>query len=147
MNRLIAVANISFSNTYTLYYKCASYHWNLETFDFPQFHVFFGDMYAEIYDVIDDYAEFIRTLDGYAPISLAEILKYTAIKEDVSKPKSLQEMLSNITRDNELMIESLDATFKEATSANEQGFANFIADRLAAHKKHAWKLRSINKGK
>ena len=147
MNRLIAVANISFSNTYTLYYKCSSYHWNLETFDFTQFHDFFGDMYSEIYGSVDNFAEFIRTLDGYAPISLAEILKNAAIKEDTTKPKTLLEMLSNITRDNNLTIESLDATFKEAIAANEQGFANFIAERLAAHKKHAWKLRSINKGK
>jgi starvation-inducible DNA-binding protein len=147
MNRLIAAANISFGNTFTLYFKSQSYHWNLETFDFPQFHDFFGDMYSEIYGVVDTFAEFIRTLDGYAPISLAEVLKYAAIKEDVSKPKSLQEMLANITQDNNLMIESLDATFKEAITANEQGFANFLAERLTAHKKHAWKLRSINKGK
>lgn len=147
MNRLIAVANISFSNTFVLYFKNHSYHWNLETFDFPQFHDFFGDMYGEIYGSVDTFAEFIRTIDGYAPISLTEINKYANIKEDSAKPKTLLEMLSNITRDNNLMLESLDATFKEAIAANEQGFANFIADRLAAHKKHAWKLRSINKGK
>jgi starvation-inducible DNA-binding protein len=145
MNRLLAISNIAFGNTFTLYYKTHSYHWNLETFDFPQFHGFFGDMYDEIYGVVDDFAEFIRTLDGYAPISLVEVLKYASIKEDTAKPKNLQEMLSNITRDNNLMIETLDATFKEAMIVNEQGFANFIADRLAAHKKHAWKLRSIQK--
>ena len=104
-----------------------------------------GWKYDEIYGVVDDFAEFIRTLDGYAPISLVEVLKYASIKEDAAKPKNLQEMLSNITRDNNLMIETLDATFKEAMIVNEQGFANFIADRLAAHKKHAWKLRSIQK--
>lgn len=147
MNRLLAASNISFGNTFTLYFKSQSYHWNIESFDFQQFHDFFGDMYGEIYGSVDTFAEFIRTLDGYAPISLAEVTKYASIKEDASKPKSLLEMISNITRDNNLIIESLDATFEEATAANEQGFANFIAERLAAHKKHAWKLRSINKGK
>ena len=147
MNRLLAVSNIGFSNTFVLYFKTHSYHWNIESFDFPQYHEFFGDMYDEIYGSVDKFAEFIRTLDGYAPISLAEILKYSSIKEDTAKPKTLQEMLANITRDNNIVVESLDALFKEATDSNEQGFANFIADRLAAHKKHAWKLRSINKGK
>lgn len=147
MNRLTAVSNISFSNTFVLYFKSHSYHWNVESFDFPQYHEFLGDMYDEIYGAVDTFAEFIRTLDEYAPISLMEVLKYSSIKEDTSKPKDISTMISNLIRDNNTVIDSLDATFKEAIAANEQGFANFIADRLAAHKKHAWKMRSITKGK
>ena len=145
MNRLIAVSNIAFANTFCLYFKTASYHWNVESSDFQQYHDFFGDMYAEIYGSVDDFAEFIRTLDAYAPISLMEINKYKSIAEDIIKPNLVEEMLNNLYRDNEIIIDSLNATFKEAIDSNEQGFANFIADRLAAHKKHAWKLRSMVK--
>ena len=147
MNRLTAVSNISFSNTFVLYFKSHSYHWNVESFDFPQYHEFFGEMYDEIYGAVDTFAEFIRTLGEYAPISLMEVLKYSSIKEDAAKPKDISTMISNLIKDNNIVIDSLDATFKEAIAANEQGFANFIADRLAAHKKHAWKMRSITKGK
>lgn len=143
MNRLIAVTNIAFANTFTLYFKTASYHWNVESPDFQQYHDFFGDMYAEIYGTVDAFAEFIRTLEAYAPISLNEINRYKSIAEDIIKPSSVDEMLNNLYRDNSIVIDSLDATFKEAMDSNEQGFANYIADRLAAHKKHAWKLRSM----
>lgn len=145
MNRLIAVANISFANTFILYYKTASYHWNVESPDFQQYHDFFGDMYAEIYGSVDAFAEFIRTLDSYSPINLMEINRYKSITEDIIKPNSVEEMLNNLFRDNEMIIDSLNTTFREATDFNEQGFANFIAERLAAHKKHAWKLRSMIK--
>ena len=143
MNRLIAVTNIAFANTFTLYFKTASYHWNVESPDFQQYHDFFGDMYAEIYGTVDAFAEFIRTLEAYAPISLNEINRYKSIADDIIKPSSVDEMLNNLYRDNSIVIDSLDATFKEAMDSNEQGFANYIADRLAAHKKHAWKLRSM----
>ena len=120
MNRLIAVTNIAFANTFTLYFKTASYHWNVESPDFQQYHDFFGDMYAEIYGTVDAFAEFIRTLEAYAPISLNEINRYKSIAEDIIKPSSVDEMLNNLYRDNSIVIETLDATFKEAMIVNEQ---------------------------
>jgi len=54
-------------------------------------------------------------------------------------------MLSNLYEANVLMIESLESAFQVSQEVNEQGYANFLADRLAAHKKHQWMLKSILK--
>ena len=42
-------------------------------------------------------------------------------------------------------IELLNHCFSSATEEYKQGIANFIAERLDAHEKHQWQLRSILK--
>jgi starvation-inducible DNA-binding protein len=145
MDKLIATSRIVFANNFTLYFKSHSYHWNVESFYFPQFHDFFGDYYADVYGAVDTAAEFIRTFDTYAPISLAELNRYTTISEDIIKPENVNAMLTNLLSDNALMIQSLESAFEASQESNEQGYANFIADRLTAHKKHQWMLKSILK--
>ena len=145
MDKLIATSRIVFANNFTLYFKSHSYHWNVESFYFPQFHDFFGNYYADVYGAVDTAAEFIRTFDTYAPISIAELNRYTTISEDIVKPENVNAMLANLLSDNALMIQSLESAFEASQEANEQGYANFIADRLAAHKKHQWMLKSILK--
>jgi hypothetical protein len=43
------------------------------------------------------------------------------------------------------MIEILNGCFASATDENEQGIANFIAERLSAHGKYRWQLLSYLK--
>ena len=54
-------------------------------------------------------------------------------------------MFQELYQDNGIMIELLNGIFISATEENKQGIANFIAERLDAHNKHAWMLRSILK--
>jgi DNA-binding ferritin-like protein len=54
-------------------------------------------------------------------------------------------MVAELHADNQKMIELLKEVFKVAEEADEQGIANFIAERLDAHGKHGWFLRSILK--
>jgi len=54
-------------------------------------------------------------------------------------------MFQELYQDNSIMIELLNGIFTSATGENKQGIANFIAERLDAHNKHAWMLRSILK--
>ena len=53
-------AKTAFANTFLMYFKAHSYHWNIEGSDFPQMHEFFGDLYDEIYGSVDKFAEEIR---------------------------------------------------------------------------------------
>jgi DNA-binding ferritin-like protein len=43
------------------------------------------------------------------------------------------------------MIDFLNMCFQSATEENKQGIANFIAERLDAHEKHQWMIRSTLK--
>lgn len=130
------------ANKFILYFKAHSYHWNVEGRNFPQLHEFFGDLYAEVFGAIDTAAEELRALDVYAPASLMELYNYKTITEDTAKPDSSDTMLLNLAVANAEVISSLNRLFAAATSANQQGLADFAAGRIDTHKKHAWMIKS-----
>ena len=54
-------------------------------------------------------------------------------------------MFTELLTDNAKMIDFLNMCFQSATEENKQGIANFIAERLDAHEKHQWMIRSVLK--
>lgn len=142
MNELVAATKIALANTFIMYFKTHSYHWNIEGIHFSQYHEFFNDIYEDVYGAIDPLAEELRALDSYAPISLMEMYNYKTIEEDMTRVVLISDMLTNLQTTNDAVILSLNKVFDLATAAKEQGIANFVADRLDKHKKHGWMIRS-----
>ena len=132
------------ASSFSFYLKATNFHWNVEGPDFPQYHEFLGNLYAEVYASIDLVAEYIRTMDSYAPGSLTRYSELTIIQDQLMIPKA-ELMMEELSADNTKMIELLNHCFAAAESENQQGIANFIAERLDAHQKHGWMLRSILK--
>lgn len=138
-------ANQALANTFVMYFKAHSYHWNVEGMFFNQLHEFFGDLYEEIYGAIDPMAEEIRALGEYAPRSLDELFKYKTVNAD-NVATDAKSMIADLLIGNNQTIETLNKLFDELTAAKQQGFADFVASRLDAHKKHGWMLKSLLKG-
>lgn len=130
--------------TFTFYVKIHGFHFNIEGPDFPQYHAFLGDFYEDVYSSVDPLGEYIRTLDSYTPGALSRYLELSAIKEQTQIPRA-ELMMAELEGDNQIMIQCLNAAFASATSENKQGIANFLAERLDAHEKWSWQLRSILK--
>jgi starvation-inducible DNA-binding protein len=130
---------------YAFSIKAQNFHWNVEGSDFAQLHEFFGDLYEEVYDgSIDRTAEYIRALGEYSPGSFERFTELTQIQGQTKIPRArlmLEELLAN----NGQMLDLLNQTFQVATEENQQGIANFIAERIDAHQKHGWMLRSFLK--
>ena len=134
------------ASTNSLSIKAQNFHWNVEGDNFPQYHEFFGNFYEEVYGSVDKIAEYIRTLDSYAPGSLSRYAELTIIEDQVKIPRP-HLMFAELLSDNEKMIDLLNACFASAEEENKQGIANFIAERLDAQEKHGWMLRSILKNR
>ena len=145
MDELKIAIRVLMANTYVLYFKAHSFHWNVEGIHFTQYHDFLGNLYDDIHDSIDPIAEFLRKLDDYAPNSLDEMFKYKTLNEETTKPSDVREMLLKLLADNEEVIACLNKVFTLATSANKQGIADFVASRIDAHDKHSWFLRASTK--
>jgi starvation-inducible DNA-binding protein len=124
--------------------KAQNFHWNVEGDNFPQYHEFFGNFYEEVYSAVDKVAEYIRTLDSYAPGSLTRYAELTIIQDQLKIPRA-ELMFAELYEDNAKMIELLNHCFSSASQENKQGIANFIAERLDAHEKHQWMIRSTLK--
>ena len=134
------------ANTFVMYFKAHSFHWNVEGINFPSYHEFFGNLYNELHGAIDPIAEEIRALDYYAPAGLNELYASAKIADSNIKGDSVKEMLGALLADNEQVLSCLNESFKLADAADLQGLADFIAGRIDAHKKHGWMIRASMRG-
>lgn len=141
MEELIKSLNKCLANTFIMYFKTHSYHWNVEGIHFSQYHEFFGDLYTEVHGAVDAIAEKIRIEGPYAPISLSELYNNATLEEDREKPQTCHAMIINTYAANTAVIACLQEAFDLANSMNKQGLADFLAGRLDIHKKHEWMLR------
>ncbi len=131
---------------YAFVIKAQNFHWNVEGPDFAQYHQFFGDLYSEVYkNTIDQTAEYIRTLGVYTPGSFERFGELSVITGQTKIPRAML-MIQELADDNTALLQILTQTFKSAVDENNEGIANFIAERLDAHNKHGWMLRSFLKG-
>lgn len=146
MEQLTAALNIAVANTFVMYFKSHTYHWNVEGSDFIQYHEFLSDLYTDLHDAVDPTSERLRVIGQYAPHSLADILNSATIDEDADKPRSAREMFTNLLEANDKVVDSLNKVFELATNNKQQGIADFAAGRLDVHAKHSWFLKSLLKG-
>jgi starvation-inducible DNA-binding protein len=132
------------ADAFTFYLKAHFYHWNVEGLNFPQYHDFLQNLYQEVFASIDSLAELIRTLDSYAPGTLTRLKELTSIEETDDVPDA-KTMMTRLLQENNILRASLLTAYTTAETTGEVGIANFLQDRIQAHEKHSWMLRSIVK--
>ena len=129
---------------YALSIKAQYFHWNVEGPDFAQYHDYFANFYEEVYSAVDPIAEYIRTLQEYSPGSFERFQELSIIQGQTKVPRA-RLMIEELLADNGAVIDLLNQTFASAEQENNQGIANFVAERLDAQAKHGWMLRSFLK--
>lgn len=129
---------------YAFVIKAQLFHWNVEGSDFGQLHEFFGNIYQDVYDAIDPTAEYIRTLGEYTPGSFERFSELSLITGQTKIPRA-RLMIEELLNDCQTMIDLLNRCFESAENENQQGVANFIAERIDAMGKHRWMLQSYLK--
>lgn len=141
---LIKAAKIGFASQYTFYLKAHYFHWNVEGIHFQELHSLFETIYAEVYGTVDEFAEKIRSLGGYAPGSNSRFSMLSQIDDETSvlPPEAMVQELLN---DADNIVTILKKIYDMAESAGEHGFSNFLAERMDAFRKHAWMLRATTK--
>ena len=146
MDELVAALRTVMANTFVMYFKTQGFHWNVEGIHFSQYHEFFQELYEDLYGAVDPLAENIRKLGEYAPKSLADMYKSSTLTESDIVGTDVKEMLNSLLADNVQVLISLNSAFQLSNTVNEQGLANFIAERIDQHKKHEWQIKSSLKG-
>ena len=141
MEKLVQLTRIAFSSTFSFYVKAHSFHWNVEGRDFYEYHKLFEEIYEEVYGSIDTFAENIRKLDAYMPTSYHTLSMLTRI-EDENRVPNKDQMVQELLMDSEKILIILKKNYNVAEAEGEHGLSNFLAERMDAHKKHAWFLRA-----
>lgn len=140
---LIEKSKVVLADTFVFYIKAHGYHWNVVGPDFPQLHDFFGDLYNEVHAAVDDLAEHVRQLDAFAPGTLKRLVELSTLEEDDSIPVP-SKMITNLYDANEKLLETLAEVYELAEEEKMFGYSNFLQDRITAHAKHRWMLKSIS---
>jgi starvation-inducible DNA-binding protein len=144
MNDLIEQMKVSLASTFAFYLKAHGFHWNVEGANFTQYHEFLGGLWEEAFGAVDPLAEHLRTLESYAPASFARYTDLSIVKDELNIPPAMS-MMTKLLADNTALIEQLTKTQALAEKEKKMGLANFLQDRIDAHEKHGWMLRSITK--
>jgi starvation-inducible DNA-binding protein len=141
MDELQKAAKIAFASEFTFYLKAHFFHWNVEGIYFQELHELFKTIYEEVYNSIDDFAEKIRALGAYAPGSNSKF-SVLSIINDENQVLTYDAMIEELLTDSENMLVLLKIVYDVAEREGEHGFSNFLAERMDAHRKHGWQLRS-----
>ncbi len=120
------------ADSYALYLKSHNYHWNVTGPLFKAVHELTEDQYKGLASAIDEIAERIRMLGVKAPGSFSAFKKLTSIG-DADENLNATDMLADLVKSHETVIKTARALLPIA----------LIDERLAAHEKQAWMLRSL----
>jgi starvation-inducible DNA-binding protein len=139
------------TSTYGLYLATHNYHWNVEGENFVSLHKLFDEQYNELFQAIDGIAERIRALDDYAlPFegdNLLKILKTTSnsLNKETDANVRADRMVHNLMTLNEAVVKSCQLAKQASVKAHDDETENVMVERISAHQKAMWMLRSIVK--
>jgi starvation-inducible DNA-binding protein len=130
------------ADTYVLYLKTHNFHWNVTGPMFQTLHLMFETQYNEHWTAADLIAERIRTLGLYAPGTYREFSKLASIKEEESVPVA-EDMIRILVDGNEAAARTARNALSVAEKASDASSVDLLTERLQAHEKTAWMLRSL----
>lgn len=129
------------ANSYALFFKTHSFHWNVKGRDFFSLHAAFEEQYTDLYMAIDIVAERIRSLGHDAPVNFKQLLLHSSLIEEDSIPSS-NDMLIKLANDHNQIIVLLRDLISLAEQENDVATVDLANDRLDIHEKTLWMLKS-----
>lgn len=142
--KIAKLLNEFLADTYVVYLKTQNFHWNVVDARFDMLHKMFQDQYEELAEAADLVAEQVRIVGGHAAGSMKEFLALTRLKEGTGKETGAQ-MIKKLQEDHEKICKYLPDVIAECQELGDEGTADMCIERLRAHSKWAWMLRSHSK--
>ena len=136
-----ALSNV-LADTFVLYLKTHNFHWNVTGPMFHTLHQMFEEQYNELWLAVDAIAERMRSLGFIAPGSYAEFNRLTYLQES-PVARNASEMIAELLNDHETAARTARSALAVARTAVDAPTEDLLTQRLAAHEKAAWMLRSL----
>ena len=136
-----ALSNV-LADTFIVYLKTHNFHWNVTGPMFHTLHQMFEEQYNELWLAVDPIAERIRSLGFSAPGSYGEFAKLTYLQES-PVARNATEMIAELLRDHETTARTVRSALAVARTAVDAPTEDLLTQRLAAHEKAVWMLRSL----
>lgn len=133
------------ADNFTLYLKTHNFHWNVTGPMFQTLHLMFEQQYNELWTATDQIAERIRALGFPSPGTFTQFAELARVKEDEGIP-SAEDMIQQLVTGHETTARTARETFQIAEKADDAPTADLMTERMDAHEKTAWMLRSLLAG-
>lgn len=140
--QVVSQLNGVLADHYLLMLKTHNYHWNVKGPLFKSLHDLTEEQYEDFFAAIDVIAERIRALGFDAPGTFTEYQALSQVQE-ARKGISDMEMAADLTSSHENVIRNMRETLKTAESVGDEVTVDLMVERLSAHEKYAWMLRSF----
>jgi len=131
------------ANETVLLFQTLNYHWNLTGPEFHDYHLLFDKQYNALFADLDRIAERVRAVEGEALGSMKAMLKEASFKEDTGSTPTPKQMIKNLLKQYEALIEQTRSGIKKLEKADIVS-SNFLQDLTAQYEKTAWMLRSLS---
>jgi starvation-inducible DNA-binding protein len=129
------------ADSFVLYFKTHSFHWNVTGPQFKALHEMFEEQYTDIWNATDEIAERIRALGEYAPNNFSELLDITTLTPSGQTPDA-DGMLEMLAEDNRTISKEMMKTLRVAEEAGDEVTVDLMVERMDAHDQAAWMLES-----
>lgn len=142
-DKVMNVLNSVLADLHVLYIKYRNYHWNIVGPNFIALHELFENDYDAIAEQIDEIAERIKMMGGYANGSMTQFLETASLKEEQANVIPNQtKMIENLVSDHETMIQDLRDKVNLCGDLEDHVTEDMLIELMTMHTKQAWMLRS-----
>ena len=131
------------ADVFALYVKTKNFHWHMSGRHFRDYHLLLDEHSTQIFAMTDDIAERARKIGGTTIRSISDIAKNQRLKDNNKEMVGPQEMLAELSLDNQQLTRSLRATHEICDRHNDVATASLIETWIDETERRTWFLSEI----
>jgi|ERR1700690_2219211 starvation-inducible DNA-binding protein len=128
------------ADTFVLYVKTKNFHWHMSGPHFRDYHLLLDEHADQIFAMTDDIAERARKIGATTIHSISEISKYQRLKDNNEDFVGPEEMLAELSADNQHLTRLLRATHEICEKHNDIATASLIENWVDQTERRTWFL-------
>ena len=142
--RLIESLNLVLADSYAVMALTHVAHWNVEGPGFFALHTAFQMQYEELFIAIDEIAERVRALGGYAIGGLRRLAD-TAKMPEFAAPRPQEDYVQLLVEAHRKLVADAAQAREVAGAGNDPESQDLMIGRITLHQKTIWMLQSYLK--
>jgi starvation-inducible DNA-binding protein len=131
------------ADVFALYVKTKNFHWHMSGRQFRDFHLLLDEHADQIFAMTDDVAERARKIGGTTLHSISDIAEHQRLKDNNEEFVSPQDMLAELSADNQELTRSLRAAHEVCDRHNDVATTSMIEVWIDQTERRTWFLFEI----
>ena len=128
------------ADVFALYLKTKNFHWHMSGPHFRDYHLLLDEQGDQIFGIGDDIAERVRKIGGTTIRSVGHIARLQRIHDDDQEFVEAGDMLRELHKDNQALVQSLRAAHEVAAKADDYATTSLIEVWIDESERRAWFL-------